>query len=1126
MIEINEVFDDLDGRFDARLRRVFPSTKTAKSGDQEIVVTNVVATVEARFDFKTLERLYSPNFIAVEKRGGDDASYLIFEVVGVNPIHFQMLGMDGSMPTLLRREYLDTISDSWGKSQDTWIDMSAVPTYYSMKVEDGQPKFERSRMLPLAGAKVHLLSRKTVEDFLCYPKGETVGTMLGFELPLTVSLENLIRYHAGIFGFSVAPEEPIVYREGGRVRISKIGDLVDRYYSNGAQEGPVYTSEIEVVCFDQNTLEVRWAPLQYVFRHRYDKKMLRFRLRTGREVTVTPAHSLFVAREGKIISVPASEINIGDHLVGAREIPEASTSQDGAPVKLDLLSIFAGDAGVRLSGIPKELIPRGFLKGSNASREWRWRKNGMVPISYVGMLAPEARRCARITYKSFGRGLPQSLDVDSAFARLLGYYTAEGHASLDTGKKYAVDFTLGEKDTDIIADLCLIASSLGMKARVNPHGEHGVRVTIANKLLAKIMVELVGRGAKRKRVPEVILNSGPVVRRAFLAAWAKGDYGVTSSRLLMNDVMYLLLMEGCVATSTVWKPDGPVHVEGRKIEAGIHYQMKFPSVEEMAEGDFRKGRGRAEPIFPAAKLSSDLLGTYSHPSHVSKLKLRVGKSMVEEFETRVRRLPSYDGADTRGGNEALTDGYYRTDMGKYFVKEGTKTQATALLWRLPGQLAETKRIVQSDLAFFEVLDVKEVEAPGSFVYDVSVPGAENFMAGFGGVFCHNTGAGKSNLTSILIRKVMQAKKDITTVVIDVSGEYATHLIDILETDGRILSYEPLEDEEQLYNSQVIPESLEGTVGDDAVRGIFTSLMEKKLVQKLSFGAGSTALDLSALEELLKSTAEEGKSGAVVAKIALERLDRDFFRERGLRRNLKLSELDDGSKSELIKLLDDVRRSLNDRTSLHAEVKAIAEYVEQPNARGPEEEELTPEKLAWELVNDKAPRLNVLYLPEPTEARMIVSRLVRRLLSLRKKQGSKKKVLVVLDEAQEYIPGEPRDRDGTVNSNLAVESLLRQGRKYRIHCWLATQRVARLNVSALQQLHSYFVSTLPRFYDRMVISESFGLPLEVLERTAQLDTGEWVFVSYKATRRKNVPVFLRTENNETAVAQYLKSASAT
>ena len=356
------------------------------------------------------------------------------------------------------------------------------------------------------------------------------------------------------------------------------------------------------------------------------------------------------------------------------------------------------------------------------------------------------------------------------------------------------------------------------------------------------------------------------------------------------------------------------------------------------------------------------------------------------------------------------------------------------------------------------------------------------------------------------------------------GSTATHLIDLLEEDGRIISYETLDDAQQLYNSQVIPESLEGTVSDEAIRGIFSGLLEKKLVQKMSSGTGTSALDLAALEQLLTSTAEDGKSGAVAARIGLERLTLRFFRELKLQRSTKLAELDDAAKGELLTLIDGIKGKVNDRTSLFSELSAIAEYIEAPAGGGDGEgegDELTPERLAWQIVKEEAPRLNVLYLPDPKEARMVASRLINRLLYLRKKQGSRKKILIVLDEAQEYIPGEPRERDGTIQSNIAVEALLRQGRKYRIHCWLATQRVARLNVSALQQLHSYFVSTLPRFYDRMVISESFALPLEVLERTAQLDTGEWIFVSYKATKRKNVPVFLRTEDNEKVIAAFLK-----
>src|SRR5689334_21144310 len=126
----------MNGDFEARLRRITPTSRSAKSGDREITVTNWVAIVETKFNYAALNRLYYPNFVAIEREFNGDTCYLIFEVVSVNPMHFQMLGMDVSMPTVLRKEYLDTISQSWGKSQETWIDLAAVPTWYMMSVVD------------------------------------------------------------------------------------------------------------------------------------------------------------------------------------------------------------------------------------------------------------------------------------------------------------------------------------------------------------------------------------------------------------------------------------------------------------------------------------------------------------------------------------------------------------------------------------------------------------------------------------------------------------------------------------------------------------------------------------------------------------------------------------------------------------------------------------------------------------------------------------------------------------------------------------------------------------------------------------------------------------------------------
>jgi DNA helicase HerA-like ATPase len=181
-------------------------------------------------------------------------------------------------------------------------------------------------------------------------------------------------------------------------------------------------------------------------------------------------------------------------------------------------------------------------------------------------------------------------------------------------------------------------------------------------------------------------------------------------------------------------------------------------------------------------------------------------------------------------------------------------------------------------------------------------------------------------------------------------------------------------------------------------------------------------------------------------------------------------------------------------------------------------------VALQAVSKDAPPLIIVYTPEPRDARVASSRFISRLLYL-KKHGYRRRVGVVLDEAQEFIPYDTRRDDLTLQSSLAVESLLRQGRKYRAHCVLATQRVAHLNTNALQQLHSYFVSTMPRYYDRLVVAEAFSLNYEVLERTTELDTGQWLFVSFKSTKQRNVPVFIQTPNNEDKVAEWFRMVSS-
>ncbi|MGB9718845.1 MAG: ATP-binding protein [Thermoproteota archaeon] len=389
-----------------------------------------------------------------------------------------------------------------------------------------------------------------------------------------------------------------------------------------------------------------------------------------------------------------------------------------------------------------------------------------------------------------------------------------------------------------------------------------------------------------------------------------------------------------------------------------------------------------------------------------------------------------------------------------------------------------------------------------------------------------TGTGKSNLTSVLIRKAFETVEGLRVVVFDVAGEYVVNLLDLLEKGVVFITERTaVENEEEFVRSQTIPESLEEVVGAEKIEKALSMLHGKGKVRQLVLTEpGQVEARVEDVLNLLDSIISSGKPGAIAAKMALGRLI-SFMEENSVRETDSLVNLaTDSKKAEGFRsILEDFAGELHGMSSEVKAVNTILRVLESAPGRTVVKREaaVNPERLAELVLGDGAPSLSVVYTPNLVDARKVVSRYVERLLELKKKGFSRVNVLTVLDEAQEFVPDRARKEDYTEQSNTAVETLLRQGRKYRAGCWLSTQRVAHLNVNALQQLHTYFTSTLPRFYDRMVIADAYSLDYEVLNRVAELDTGEWMFVSYKATKRRNVPVFVKTPNNEQKIIEHVK-----
>ena len=132
--------------------------------------------------------------------------------------------------------------------------------------------------------------------------------------------------------------------------------------------------------------------------------------------------------------------------------------------------------------------------------------------------------------------------------------------------------------------------------------------------------------------------------------------------------------------------------------------------------------------------------------------------------------------------------------------------------------------------------------------------------------------------------------------------------------------------------------------------------------------------------------------------------------------------------------------------------------------------------------------------------------------------------MVLDEADLFIPNLPtgsEDSETETIRNMCV-TLARRGRKFRLGIGISTQRAAYLNTQIMGNLHTYFVSKLPRKGDRERVAEAYGIGEEELSPTFSFQPGDWLIISHDATGLTGVPIPVRADNANTRITEAARS----
>lgn len=395
-----------------------------------------------------------------------------------------------------------------------------------------------------------------------------------------------------------------------------------------------------------------------------------------------------------------------------------------------------------------------------------------------------------------------------------------------------------------------------------------------------------------------------------------------------------------------------------------------------------------------------------------------------------------------------------------------------------------------------------------------------------GIFAF-TGGGKSNLTSNILRRILLHTGENTKVVLfDLSCEYAFLLLDVLsdpEFHSKIIFEHRIDSLEQFFNSVVKPREYED---DERVKIGLQQVMSQGKVAYYNKPKQKVPTYNQVIDELSaqrKDSLEKPHYINAIDKIHDEVLE--YMEKNGLSESQEVSE-------DFVHFISSVATETIDQFKVHEKsglfawattrslmLNAIKRKCEKETE---ETNGLTIEKIR-QLIEDNKTRFLCVSISDPFAIKELVISLSQELLARRKRKFQVKPyVLLVFDEAQEFIPATGDVGGIDKRCSRQVETILRQGRKYGVGACISTQRIANLNTNALQQLHTYFVGTLPRPYDRLLISETFMIDKGILEKTLEFAPGEWLLSSYIATGLENVPIFIKADNAENEIEKCLKN----
>ncbi|MDI6602809.1 MAG: ATP-binding protein [Patescibacteria group bacterium] len=547
---------------------------------------------------------------------------------------------------------------------------------------------------------------------------------------------------------SVSYQTPIIIKNQNKIQIRKIGEITNNLFEKNAAFVEKSTDgnaeilrsgfKIESLSFSPQDLKLKFQPVFSLIRHKVNSEIYRVTLQNGRQIEITPYHSLFTLKDGQVLPIKGSEIQIATPIVIPKTWPEVEK-----PIKeIDLIdellklplekterinlykltTLFKRDIELGLK-IKAQLSQ--YKKSRHRAKIWQnYLRYNYLPFNLIREFNSEELEKIKKENPYLGNKrnenwkLGYKLKVTKELVELLGIFAAKGCIVKNKNIFNRVVFGLAAKEKDLIDYTCLLIKKVfGFRTKSHYVHQRAKTVTIDSYLVTLIFKDIIktGENSSNKRIPDLIFNLNRKLKERYLIGYFSGDGYPTKVwvRHLTCDTI-------------------PPESERRK------FSMTTKNKDLISDFSY---------------LFSSLNKNYSYSERKREKKRFI--NINYKGITKKREIKSQEVSFT-------LDFYWNTNS-SYFNYLPLKETIQAISWKRPYSysfntrggvslnkilaLPEQNRILlyqpaltflNSDLDILKVRKIEKINYDYPWVYDISVPNGENFVAGFSPICAKNS----------------------------------------------------------------------------------------------------------------------------------------------------------------------------------------------------------------------------------------------------------------------------------------------------------------------------------------------------------------------------------------------------